>query len=197
MKMLGAMIACGLLLASTPGLAQGPPAAPAAQLDPANLALGNEIIELAFPPASRRAMLLGAVDTMMAQARAAARETSGGRLDPGLERIVDRHIALLREVADRLIVEHTPPIFVAMARAYARNFTHDELLQIRAFVRAPAGAKYLQKSMELLADPDIAAANTAYMTQAFAVLEPLQAQLRRELEDYIRNPQARGARPRT
>ena len=196
MELLGKIIACGLLLAAAPGLAQSPGAAPVAELNPANLAVAEEIIALAFPPASRQQMLLRAIDMVMAQARAAAREASGGQIDAGMERIVDRHLAELQAAAEPLVAQYTPPIFAAMARAYARNFSNDELVQIRAFVATPAGSKYLQRSMEMVGDPDIAAANTQYMRQAIGVIEPIQTRLRAELLEYLGRRQAQSVPPR-
>jgi hypothetical protein len=166
--------------------ASATPAAPAAELDPERLAIANEVIDLSFPPAGRSAMLMRAVDTMTAQLRSSLAEATGGDRDEGADRILDRFLARIRVQTERLIAEHFPPIFAALARAYARTFTRDELVQIRAFVSTPAGRRYIQQSMELLADPDIARANTAYMTSVFTAMQPLQADLRRELQEYLR-----------
>jgi hypothetical protein len=178
--------------ASTASIAQDRPAAPAAQLDPATLAIAQEVVDLAFPPDGRRQMYARVVDAMLRQGRTAALNAAGRSLDAEEQQILDRYLERVRTEADRIITENSPALFAAFARGYARMFTHDELVQIRAFVATPTGAKYVFRSADLLSDPDVAEANTAYMSSFFATLQPLEAQLRQEL---IANATRQGNRP--
>ncbi|MEA3009860.1 MAG: hypothetical protein QOJ91_1552 [Sphingomonadales bacterium] len=181
-----AFVAAACLAASA--LAQ--PGRPAeAKIDPQALSVAQEIVELAYPPEGRRAMFMGTMDSLMAQMRAASAEVHGGRIDPGAEAILDRFFERLRARVQPAIDEASPALFAAYARAYARQFSRDELLQIRAFVATPAGAKYTQRSPALLADPDVAAANTAYISRTLAIVQPLQAEVREELTEYYKTPQ--------
>lgn len=174
---------------TAPGLAQEGTGAASAELDPQRLELARQIIDIAYPPEGRRAMLLGAIDAMMAQGRAAAAASVGAGIDAGAQRIVDRYLERSRAVGEKAIDQHAPALFDSYARGYAREFTAAELIEIRAFVRTPAGAKYVQRSPQLLSDPDVARANSAYIATVLAALQPLQADLRRELTDYFRkNP---------
>jgi hypothetical protein len=189
MKLVGGWIACGLLLAAAPAVAQGAaaargPARAVAELNPEILAIARQIVDMAAPPETRRAMLLDSIDTMMAQVRAAALQ--GVEPDAGAEAIMTRHMARVREMTGRLIDSETPAIFAAIARAYARNFTLSELQEIRAFVSTPTGAKYFRTAGQLLADPDVAQANTAYMTSALRELTTVQTELRQDLTEYFR-----------
>jgi hypothetical protein len=179
--------------AASPCLAQAGPgaAAPTEQLDPERLALANQVIGLSFPPENRRAMLARASDTMIAQARAAMAEAGGGALDAGMERIFQRFIDRMRALTDRVTAEHMDSIFSSLARAYARQFTGDELVQIRAFVSTPAGQQYVRRSLDMLSDPDVARANTAYMRSAFSAMQPLMADARRELDEYLQSQRPR------
>jgi hypothetical protein len=171
--------------------------APAAALDPERLALANEVIDLAYPVAGRSALLMSAVDALMPQVRAAL-EVNGAQLDAGMEAIVERFFARIRAQTERLVAAHGSAIFSSYARAYARRFTRDELVEIRAFVSTPTGRRYVQESVRLLSDPDVARANTDYMTSVFSTMEPMQAELRRELQDYMRSRRERalGTPPR-
>ena len=182
------LAACALLLAgvaTAPCRAQDAPPPPAlTQTESENLELAQEVIDLAFPPDRRHALLSRVGDTMMAQVRNAALASVEGTLDAGEQQIIQHYLDRARAVSERTISERSPALFAALARAYARNFTHDELVQIRAFVATPAGAKYLERSADLLSDPDVAQANTAYMRSAFTLIEPLQGQLRQELTEY-------------
>jgi hypothetical protein len=178
-----------------PCLAQDRPGAAAAELDPERLAIARQVIDLSFPPEGRHAMLMSASDTMTDQARAAVAEATGGD-NEAMTAIMQRFLDRMRVLTDRAIAEHSPALFGAMARAYARNFTRDELVQIRAFVSTPTGRKYLQKSMEMLADPDVARANTAYMTSILTAMEPMRVELQRELDDHIRSRRRQPIRDR-
>jgi hypothetical protein len=180
-------LAFALALVAVPGAAQDAPPAAAAAMDPAQLALAGEVIDLAYPPAMRHAMMMGAVDTMMEQARTATVSAASTPPDPDLTRILDRYLDRARAIADDSTRAATPAIFAAFARAYARHFTHDELVQIRAFVATPAGARFVQRSSGLMTDPDVARANTAYMATVFAALEPLRQELQREVIDHLRS----------
>ena len=193
--MIRRLAAFAILLAASgagPCLAQEAPSAATARLDPRNLALAEQIIDLSYPPETRHAMMSRATDAMMDQAETAVTQMLGDHMDAGTERIFDRYMDRVREQSEALIADGSPAIFTAFARAYARQFTHDELVEIRAFVATPTGAKYVQQSVELLSDPDVAQANTAYMAEAFGAMLPLQEQLFRELNEYI---ESRDGRP--
>lgn len=184
---LHAGIAVLLAVGGAPCLAQGasapaPVAAPAP--DPANLALAREIIIIAYPPESRQAMFARVSNAMITQMRDAVRPERGSSSDAELQKIFDRYVERVRLLSNESTRDGTPEIFEAFARAYARQFTHDELVQIKAFVSTPAGARYVQRASDLIADPDVAEANRAYMAQALRNLEPLIAELRRETEAY-------------
>lgn len=181
-------IALLAMSAATPALAaQDTPPVPIVAQDQRSPAVATDIIELSFPPAARRAMFAGTVETFMAQARRASTEASGEHFSPAVEAIIDRHLARARGEIDRVLTQASPALFAAMARAYARRFTYDELVQIRAFVATPTGAKFVQSGNDILADPDVARANTAYMSAALAALRPLEAQLMAELRAHFGN----------
>ena len=111
---------------------------------------------------------------------------------------LDRYLSRVRASSNALIEEASPAVFAAFARAYARRFSHDDLVQIRAFVETPAGARFVQQVDDLLSDPDVAHANTAYMAAAFAALQPLQVQLFEELRAHLESLSRHdGDRPRT
>jgi hypothetical protein len=184
----GAAAAFALLFGlggAAPALAQAPaqpPAAPAsAELDPETLALAREVIDIAFPPATRHAMMMRSSDAMMTQVRASAMAGLSGPIEADLQPIIERYFSRAHAVGERAIAERSPALFSAFARAYARMFTRQELIEIRAFVSTPTGAKYFAQASDLLADPDVAAANTAYMAASFAELRPLMDDLQNEL----------------
>jgi hypothetical protein len=188
MRRLAALVLVAAAGAASPSLAQpapGPASATSAPVDPERLAIAREVIQLGFPPERRQQMFARVIEAMMAQSRTALVEGQGRQIEPGAEPIFQRYLDRARIQTERAIADASPALFDSFARAYARAFTRDELVQIRAFVATPAGAKYVQRSSDLLSDPDVAQANTAYMQRIFADLQPLQADLQRELKEYF------------
>lgn len=61
-----------------------------------------------------------------------------------------------------------PALVEAMARAYARRFTLDQLQAISAFFDTPAGRAYAEQAPTLMSDPDILAAQRAMMNDTMA-----------------------------
>lgn len=175
----GGALPCAAQEATVPAAARAP------DPDPARLTLAREVIALAFPPERRRAMLVQISDTMMAQMRDGILRSAGTQLDAELQAILDRYMERVRTISNQINGDGAPETFEAMARAYARVFSRDELVQIRAFLATPAGAHYLQGSLDILGDPDVAEANRAQMARAFAAMEPLMTELRRDVEAYV------------
>jgi hypothetical protein len=172
--------------ASAPG-----PAATATTPAPENLAIAREIIDIILPPENRDAIVARMSDTLMAQMRDAALRAADIRADPEVQRILDRFLERYRAVASELNRDGVPVMFEAMARAYARMFSHDDLVQIRAFAATPVGRRYFQQAPELFADPDVAEANRAQMARTLAAIQPLMEELRREIDAH-----AASGRPR-
>jgi hypothetical protein len=169
-----AVIAC--LLAAWPGHAQA--------VDPARLALGRQVIAIMYPPETRDAMMASMVEALMAQIR------SGTHLpamfsDPGLKAIMDRAFNAMPARLMPVISRNLPRMHEAIATAYAREFTAAELSEIVAFGRTPTGRRYFQQSGSLLADRDVAAANTAYIGEAQQLNQQFTAQVRQEVTDYL------------
>jgi hypothetical protein len=186
-KLLIAVALAGTAIGAGSGIAQDGSAESATSPDPERLAIAQQVIDLAYPPETRRAMYARVVNAMLAQSRTAAFAAAGESPDAAEEQILDRFFERARSETDRVLTANSPALFAAFARAYARMFTREELVQIRAFVATPAGAKYIQRSADLLSDPDVAQANTAYMRSVFTTLQPIQAELRQELLAYLRH----------
>ena len=170
----GAAIAC--LLAAVPAHAQA--------VDPARMALGRQVIAIIYPPEKRDAMMASMVDTLMAQIRAGTHLPAMFN-DPGLKAILDRNFAAMPSRLMPVIIRNLPRMHEAIATAYAREFSNAELTEIVAFGRTPAGKHYFQQSGSLLADPDVAAANTAYLAEAQQMNQQFSAQVRQEVTDYL------------
>ena len=62
------------------------------------------------------------MDAMLAQARTAAMGAVGNNPDPGIQRILDRHMARMLAEMERVLTARSPVLFAAFARGHsARN----------------------------------------------------------------------------
>ena len=101
-------------------------------------------------------------DAIFAQMRDGLSRATGNAIDPGLQSLLDRYLERYRVLSNRHNEESMPALIEAMARAYARSFSLDDLRQIRGFASTPAGTRYFRQATAILSDPDVAEANRAY-----------------------------------
>jgi hypothetical protein len=192
MRALGFAAAAAVLLAGVaPSTAQTSAAAPApaADPDPRNLALAREIIDISYPAEGRNALLANRINTIMAQARAGVTELLGEDLGEEGQQIYDRYFGRIRDVSAEVIAQHSPALFEAYSRAYARIFTYDELVQIRAFAVTPAGRQFFLRSNRLSSDPDAARAGVDFGSAYATAVMPAQRQFDEELRAYAERRQ--------
>lgn len=177
-----------LALAASPALAKAPdpdpvPAKAADAIQPERLAEARRTVDLAFPPDEREAMFVAAQSSVVEQER----EVFLAKLknDPGALAIVNRHVdAQLAEIR-KLTLAHIPTMMEAIAHAYAREFSVEELRAISAFAASPAGHRYITRSTALLADPDVAEANKQLFRAAQPIIEQSSKSLLVELTAWF------------
>jgi hypothetical protein len=194
----GALVGASLVLAplgaaasaqtsSQPTSSAPAPSAPpntAAALDPVSLDLAHQIITIAFPPEKRSQMYASMMDAIMGQARANV-ESKLGTGDKDLDAIVGRSMDRMYADMKANLNAAIPDYFESFARAYARDFSRDDLQAILAFVKTPAGQHYFSRVPELLKDPDVQAANQRLMEKMLAKMPELEAQTLRDIQDYV------------
>jgi len=192
---LGPVAGAMLLFAAAPVVAKAPAApAPAsaaarpAPLDPASIAIAQQILEIAFPPDKRTEMYASVMDSIVDQSRKAL-EAQGGRGDKDLDAVVDRTVSRMYAEMTATLSESIPDVFASFARAYARDFSRDDLQAILAFVKTPAGQRYFERAPYLLKDPDVQAAMQRSMTQLAKKLPDIEKQTARDVEDYVAQKQ--------
>lgn len=172
-----------LLLLSTGGALAAQDEAAAVPAE--KLALARQIIDVMYPAETREQMLLDISGNFARQAMAGS--LSGPLYaEPGIRAIADRFIADMPEAMRPVVSRHLPKIFEATAIAYTRQFTLEELRDILAFGRTPAGQRYFTSLPAILSDPAIAAANQAYMAEIMPVSREAGLRARGELEAYLR-----------
>ena len=170
---LGAALLAGAVVPSA-AQAQAPAAAVAAP-DPARLAAARELIDVLMPPESRAQMIeamiapmLGNLQQGMAQSpmfssAMADHPEMQTRFATFLEREQVRTMTLMRD--------GLPGMVEAMARAYARRFDVAQCRDIKAFFATPSGRAYMQQSLTIMADPDVAAWQRSMMESSMAHMQ--------------------------
>lgn len=178
------MLAAAILTAA-PAAAQTSTPTVAAP-DPVRLAVAQALIDKFLPADRRDAMVEAMIKPMMDNMRSAMIES------PMFEELKAKNPKLLEVMnvfvngeLDRSIATTKaamPLMLEAMARAYTRRFTLDELKAISAFFDTPAGRAYTAQSTTIMSDPDVLAAQRAMMTQAFSGMQERMESLKDKLE---------------
>ena len=176
MKFSLAFVATATLLLATPLRAQPAPA------DPAARTYAREIVDATLPPERRREITDVLMHSMMEQMRNSPLARAS---DPGLRQLVGSYVAKMPDRLQPVNDKHLPLIMDAMVRAYVQEFSTDELKQIAAFGKTPAGAHYLRRSIGILSEPTVANANQAYFQEAGQVAQASTPE-RAAVEDYLK-----------
>ena len=182
----GAMLVASVPARSAPAHSPAAPTAAAkpAPLDPASIAIAQQILEIAFPPTKRSEMYASIMDSVVEQSRKAM-EAQGGSGDEQFDALVNRSVDRMYAEMTATLNESIPDVFASFARAYARDFSRDDLDAILAFVKTPAGQRYFQRAPYLFKDPDVQAAMERSMTQLAKKLPEIQKETTRDVEDYV------------
>lgn len=160
------------------------PAVPVAvPVDPERLAIATEVIDAGFPLADREQTFFGAIDALLVQMRTV--QLAQIQNEPGAATIINRKLDGFIAQGKVVLRAHIPALMEAMARAYAREFTRDELVDLRVFARTPAGRHFFLRSSSILRDPDFAAANMAYARELQPSIARMREELTAELKAYF------------
>lgn len=180
------MAAIALLLSA--GVARADPA-PAA--DP-SMALATSIIEVIIPPDHSDDYVGHMVAAIAAPTRAQLQRLDRG--DPAMHKLIDDYTTQLFAITRDIMIQDMPALRAAMAHAYSRNFTRDELAEILAFARTPTGAKYLSRAADLMQDSEMQALMLQIGNETRVRMDPLNAKFRADITAYsIAHPEAQQA----
>jgi hypothetical protein len=175
-----------ILMAAPAGMAvaQPRPVAAASAPDAQSMVIARKIIAIILPP-DRIDATVNRMAEAIARPMAAQWRRQITTSDLGLIAIVDEFMAKIPVVVRETMVPMMPDLTEAMARAYARQFSRDELAQILAFGQTPAGARYLGRASDVLQDADVQAFYARLMPAAQAREAPLLAECKAKLDAYM------------
>lgn len=179
-----------LFASPAPALAASPTPVPVQAVDALRLAVAREVVALAWPPEQREAMMHKLMTAMTSQFKASVRlETI---TDPGLKKIMEDYFDSIPTFLQPSVSDFLPKQMDAIAHAYARKFTLVELQDVRTFAQTPSGSRFLHESMDVMSDPDVAAANTAYFKDITMLSQSVADDLKTKIEAYLKDhPEAR------
>jgi hypothetical protein len=181
------VIASAVLLAfsAAPASAQmitGPEGCAGGPAEPASFALAKGVVETIIPPELADSMMQQLMGSIMAQMQ----QGLGNEVtDPGLRALLDRKMDSMPARLGPLLSKHLPSMRAAMACAYVREFSVQELREIGSFAESPAGKHYLSRSVAMVSDPTVIMANQAYFSDAKVYLDSLREELKTEIGEYL------------
>jgi hypothetical protein len=171
-------------------LVAAPPAQAAradAAIDPAQLALAKSVVETVFPPAQREALITGMINAMMKNIQAGIMQqpvmqetfAKQPKAKPVFQAFIDRQ----RDLGIADLKQNLPGLLDAMAQAYARHFTADQLKEMKAFFATPTGQAYVAESAKIMSDPAVAAWPQKVVADSMGRLPAELAKLRADLAE--------------
>lgn len=176
--------ATALVLFTSPAFAQGDSYTPPAD----ELEEAMAIMQVIFPPETREQDMLETSVTMGNQV-AASMMTGPIFEEPGVRAIMDEFVDALPEIMAPLISKHLPAMIKSTAIAYTREFTLEELQDIRAFASTPTGARYFSSTQRVLSDPAVAESNQVFFGEVNEAQQVQLKALQRKIVDYLQaNP---------
>lgn len=179
--------AAAMCLSAAPLAAQDQSPGTAQPLVPeSEIAIATRIVDVGFPEATREAMFFGTVDQMTKQMRDAMLNASPVT-DEGALAILDQWLLDYVTNSKTLLRSHIPSLMEALARSYAVMFTQRELEDILAFVSTDSGQRFFQLSSAVIAEPNFAQANQAYMNAVTEALPAAQEDLKNRLIEYYQS----------
>lgn len=186
------LLAGAFVLVLSPIASAGAQTAPvtAAAPDPARLAAAQALIDRIMPADQRDSMIEQMVRPMMENFRGAV--FSGPKFEtaraqnPKLAATIE---AFMKDEFEHSIVTMKaamPAMFNAIARAYARRFTLDQLQAIDAFFQTPAGHAYVTQAPLVMTDPDFLAVQRSMMADAMAGMQQRMAALGAKIDAEVK-----------
>jgi hypothetical protein len=172
-----------------PTIAQtsAPAASANAPVDPARLVAARKLIEDILPPQKRDAMIDGIVRPMMANMRdAMTRSPDMAGLFKQHPAMRDQMLQFLDSETERslgIAHETLPALFDAMATAYARQFTLDQLADMQRFFTSPTGKVYIERVPAIMSDPAITAAQRVMMEKSFEGMQDRIKAMAQKMQD--------------
>jgi hypothetical protein len=182
----------GLSLAlAAPSLAQATPSVAAPAPDAARHAAAAELVDLIFPPATREQMIGTMMRSLLANMQQGMLQNGPFAKmlgdDPRLQKAFADFLAAQQQRSLETMRAGLPGMTAAMTNAYARRFDVGQLNELKAFFRTPTGQAYMQASMTIMSDPDVAAWQRDLMTRSMSHVQADVAAFSKQVEAIVKD----------
>lgn len=181
----------GIALVAVPATAHAGGTVPVEEPAASRVASARELIAILLPAEQRDAMMEQMISAMLANVAAGMKqrpEVGAAFEDPRISAVFDRFLTRIQVDATNQLKSGMPDLTEAMARAYARRFSEDQLGEMKAFFSTPTGQAYIRASTGIMSDPDVAAWSRQSMAKSFDRMPQQLDQLKREIEDVLGRP---------
>jgi hypothetical protein len=166
-------------------------------VDPAKLAAANKLMDAIMPPESRAAMMEAMIRPLMENIQAGLQNNPELQKmfsdDTELKNIFLNFMQKQSNSALKKVQQEMPSMMTAMSRAYARQFTLQEMADAEAFYSTPSGRAFMTKAGAIMSDPDIAKWQQDMMTN---MLSDKDVSLKALLDEIKAHEQKSGKKSR-
>ena len=136
----------------------------------ARLVTAKLVIEQILPASQRDAMVEAMLKPIMANVSQSVATLDFKKLTGSnsiREDVFKRFIDDEQERSLTQAKQAMPLLADAMAKAYARRFTEQQLADLRVFFDTATGRAYVLESMSMMSDPDVMSVQTGMITKSF------------------------------
>ena len=147
------------------------------------------IMEAMFPADTREQMM---IDTVEAMGNQVAQSMMTGPIfaEPGIRAIMQEFLDDMPERMRPVISKFLPQMIKSTAIAYTREFTLEELQDIRSFATTSSGRRYFSSVQSMLNDPAVAAVNEKFFADVAELQQEQVQQIQGRLAEYLQaNPE--------
>jgi len=186
MKFLATMAACVALMPVGAIAQSSAPTDVAAGVDPARIETARKMLNRMLAPEKRVAMVETIIRPMMANMRQSFEQSPEFKklfaANPEARKQMLAFIDQETERSLRIARDSMPAMYDAMAIAYARQFTPEQLADIERFYESPTGRVFLDRTPAVMSDPALMAAQRAMMQKALDGLQDRAKAMAQKLE---------------
>ncbi|SEM69958.1 hypothetical protein SAMN05192583_0909 [Sphingomonas gellani] len=180
---------------------------PLSAIDPARLAAARPVIDQVWPLGTYQRIMRATMDQVLngtmssmygmkaadlvkgtdpKAAKEAGDRTLGEMMaqnDPAYQERMRRTMRVMTDEMTALMTRMEPGVRDALASAYARRFTADQLGELRRFFATPTGRAYAADSMTLMASPEMMAQMQQFAPQMMAAMPGIMAKVEAATKD--------------
>lgn len=107
---------------------------------------------------------------------------AGQKLNEKQRSILSGFMERYTQESQDVVIAFLPELLDAMAKAYARQFSMQQLNDLKAFFSTPTGRIYMERSPAIMADPDVAAVQSRMMQMTMGRLPAAMKEMSDEMK---------------